>query len=236
MSGARILVVEDDTDLQEMLKTNLESEGFYCDVAVDGEQGLRSASAVPYAVIILDRVLPKRTGTEVLTELRRGGNFTPVIFLTSKSEEVDKIVGLELGADDYVTKPFQFGELIARIRALLRRTRMTQETVAEGRHSVLTFGGLSIDTRTRKVMLDDAAVRLTALEYDLLLHFASHPDVPQTREMILQAVWQTNFLGYEDSVNTAVKRLRQKVEPDPGNPEFIQTVRGVGYVFSRGTK
>lgn len=231
MVGSRILIVEDDSALLEMLQTNLQREGFVCDIAVDGEQGLMKAQAGGYALVITDRVMPKLDGLDLLKELRRRGDTVPILMLTSKSEEIEKVLGLELGADDYVTKPFQFGELKARIRAIIRRMEAYQGADAAKEVLRLCFGPLVIDLLARKVTINGKLVPLTALEYDLLTFLANHAGAALTREQILEAVWQTTFIGYEQSVNTAIKRLRTKLQEDPTAPELIHTVRGVGYIF-----
>ena len=230
MNQARILLIDDDADLLQALRSGFEAEGYFCDTAYDGEEGLRKLQGSVFSLVISDRIMPKRDGLWLIREIRGQKNSIPIILLTSKAEDADKIVGLEMGADDYVTKPFHFGELLARVRSILRRMEMHQS--ASGSASArLTFGPLLVDCLTRRVQVGEQEIRLTALEFDLLYFLASSPGVPKTREEILKQVWQTDFLGYEQSVNTAVKRLRAKLRENKDGLDFIQSIRGIGYMF-----
>lgn len=230
MNQARLLLVDDDPELLQTLKSGLEGEGFVCDTAYDGEEALQKTRQFGYALIITDRMMPRRDGLWLIREIRGQKNSIPIILLTSKAEDSDKIVGLELGADDYVTKPFHFGELLARVRSILRRIEMLQ-TDSAGAATRLNFGPLIIDCLSRRVHIGEQEIRLTALEFDLLYFLARHPGVAKSREEILKEVWQTTFLGYEQSVNTAVKRLRAKLRENKDGLDFIHSIRSVGYMF-----
>ena len=224
---ARILVVEDDSSLLFGLQKNLEFEGFEVLVASDGESGLQRAIDDRPDLIVLDVMLPRMNGFEVCEILRRNDISTPVIFLTAKSLDSDKITGLDLGGDDYMTKPFNVGELLARIKTVLRRVK------SEG-GEVLAFDDLEIDIGGRVVRVRDEEVILTSKEFDLLQFLATSAGKVLPRETILQKVWGFDYYGTARTIDNFINRLRHKIEHDPLKPRHILTVRGVGYKFALG--
>jgi DNA-binding response OmpR family regulator len=227
----RVLVVEDEKNLVALLRKYLEREGFEVHEALDGPAAIEAAGVAEPDVVVLDWMLPGLDGVEVLRELRRSSE-AYVIMLTARTEEVDRIVGLSTGADDYLTKPFSPGELVARIRAMLRRPRTgPREAVEED--SPLKFGELTIDQARREVRLGEEQVSLTALQFDLLATLASRPGLVFTRGQLLERVWGDNYFGGDHVVDVHVANLRKKVEDDPSSPRYVQTVRGVGYRFRR---
>jgi DNA-binding response OmpR family regulator len=225
----RVLVVDDERNLVNLLRGYLEREGFEVYEALDGVTALEVARRIDPELVVLDWMLPGIDGTRVLSELRRFSD-AYVIMLTARSEEVDKIVGLSAGADDYLTKPFSPGELMARIRAMLRRPRGG----AGGAEAPLEFGDLVVDPGRREVRLRGEEVGLTALEFDLLCALASRPGLVFTRGQLLERVWGESYFGGDHVVDVHVANLRKKIEDDPSNPRYVQTVRGVGYRFVRG--
>jgi DNA-binding response OmpR family regulator len=225
--SVRILVVEDERNLVNLLRGYLEREGFEVHEALDGNAALKTARSVEPDVVILDWMLPGMDGMEVLRELRRSSD-TYVIMLTARTEEMDRIVGLSAGADDYLTKPFSPGELVARIRAMLRRPRGGVPDVAE---MPLQFDELIIDPARREVRLRGEEVDLTALEFELLAALASRPGLVFNRGQLLEHVWGEAYFGSDHVVDVHVANLRKKIEDDPANPRYIKTVRGVGYRF-----
>jgi DNA-binding response OmpR family regulator len=227
--SVRVLVVDDERNLVNLLRGYLEREGFEVYEALDGVTALEVAQRIDPELVVLDWMLPGIDGTRVLSELRRFSD-AYVIMLTARSEEVDKIVGLSAGADDYLTKPFSPGELLARIRAMLRRPRGG----AGGAEAPLEFGDLVVDPGRREVRLRDEEVGLTALEFDLLCALASRPGFVFTRGQLLERVWGESYFGGDHVVDVHVANLRKKIEDDPSNPRYVQTVRGVGYRFVRG--
>jgi DNA-binding response OmpR family regulator len=225
--SVRILVVEDERNLVNLLRGYLERESFEVHEALDGNAALKTARSVEPDVVILDWMLPGMDGMEVLRELRRSSD-TYVIMLTARTEEMDRIVGLSAGADDYLTKPFSPGELVARIRAMLRRPRGGVPGVAE---MPLQFDELIIDPARREVRLRGEEVDLTALEFELLAALASRPGLVFNRGQLLEHVWGEAYFGSDHVVDVHVANLRKKIEDDPANPRYIKTVRGVGYRF-----
>jgi DNA-binding response OmpR family regulator len=229
----KILMIEDDPDIVELAGIHIRDLGYSLESAGDGESGLNKALNKEYDLIILDLMLPQLDGLEVCKRYRQKNRKTPILMLTAKSEELDKVLGLELGADDYLTKPFSIRELIARIKAILRRIETERETSSEtDKPEILEFDNLVIDTLKRKVTLGGKALELTAKEFDLLLIFARHPGRTYDRQQLLDQVWGYHFDGYDHTVNSHINRLRNKVEKDPANPKFIKTVWGVGYRFA----
>jgi DNA-binding response OmpR family regulator len=222
----KILVVEDESTLVATLKFNLEREGFEVVTATDGEAGLSLAREEKPDLIVLDLMLPRIDGLEVCRILRREQT-TPILMLTAKTEEVDKVVGLELGADDYVTKPFGMRELLARVRALLRRT----ERPAQDEGESLAVGDLRVDMARRQIFRDGQPLPLKPKEYELLLFFARHPGRAYTREQLLSEIWGYDFLGDSRTVDVHVRWLRQKIEEEPSKPTRLITLRGTGYRF-----
>ncbi len=229
----KILVIEDQADIGSLIALNLESMNFEVVHETSGSQGYKLASQENYDAIILDIMLPGMNGLEICQQLRSAGNHTPILMLTAKKSEADRVVGLEVGADDYLTKPFSVRELQARIKALLRRVSFhSQENEEEaGEDSSLIFDDLSIDVLKRKVKLGDQSISLTAKEFDLLLYMANYPGKVFTRDQLLNAVWGYQHSGYEHTVNSHINRLRSKLEPDSAKPRFVLTVWGVGYKF-----
>jgi two-component system OmpR family response regulator len=228
----RILVVEDDGDIAHLLSLHLGDLGCAVDVAADGAEGLARAREGHYDLVILDLMLPRLGGIELCRRLRMEGDDTLVLMLTAKSAELDRVLGLEIGADDYLTKPFSIPELLARVKALFRRAASRAAPNGADTPEVLRFSRLLIDRHTRSVERDGEAVDLTAREFDLLFHFARYPGRVFTRTQLLDQVWGFGHDSYEHTVNSHINRLRAKVEPDPANPCFVLTVRGVGYKFA----
>lgn len=232
MSKRRILIVEDEQDIAELVALHLSA---LCDetvIAADGHLGLKLATSEQWAVIILDLRLPGPDGLEICRAVRRERPYQPILMLTSKSAELDRVLGLETGADDYLTKPFSVLELVARVRALFRRIENVQQMQAARSDGVINAGPLKIDTESREVVLDGHKVELTAREFDLLNHFARNPGRVFRRADLLDKVWGYGHEGYEHTVNSHINRLRAKIEDNPSKPEMIVTVWGVGYKFA----
>ena len=225
-----VLVVEDDEDIARLVKLHLGELNCNVKVAYDGIVGLAEAESRPYDLIILDLMLPGVDGLEICRRVRSKARYTPILMLTSKSSELDRVLGLEMGADDYLTKPFSVLELVARVKAIFRRVDKlgTEET---GAQKVIEVLGLRVDSEKRSVTLEGRPVELTAKEFDLLLHFAENPGRVYTRTQLLDKVWGYSHSGYEHTVNSHINRLRAKIEKNPNQPEYIQTVWGVGYKF-----
>jgi DNA-binding response OmpR family regulator len=228
---ASILVAEDQTDIRDLLVMNLRSAGYAVSAVADGSAALASQNEVASDLLILDLMMPGLDGLEVCKALRARGRSTPILMLTAKSTELDRVLGLELGADDYLTKPFSLAELLARVKALLRRADLLRAAHAEGQGQTQAIrnGDLEIHPAKRQVRYRDQAIEFTALEFDLLLHFASHPGHVFSRSQLLNAVWGYSHDGYEHTVTTHINRLRAKLEIEPMRPELILTVRGAGY-------
>ena len=224
----RILIIEDERDIVELVRYNLEKEGFQVISVGDGVTGLAQLKKSPPDLLVLDLMLPKLSGLEVCKEVRRDQalNRLPILMLTARGEEADRVLGLELGADDYVTKPFSPRELVARVKALLRRAEPARETARP-----IEVGTLSIDPASYRVTRSGKAVPLSTLEFRLLYHLASRPNRVFTRDQLLDAVWGTERFVTPRSVDVYVRRLREKIEADPENPVFVKTVRGAGYLF-----
>jgi DNA-binding response OmpR family regulator len=227
----RILVIEDNKDLAKVLKKNLENISLVVDLEYDGVAGLTKAESGSYDLIILDLMLPGIDGIEICRRVRSKSVYTPILMLTAKSSELDRILGLEIGADDYVTKPFSIQELMARVKAILRRIDEIQiSSNKEG--GIIYAGQLVIDTLKRTVLCRGKPIDLTAKEFELLSHFATNPGRVYSRAQLLDTVWGYGHDGYEHTVNSHMNRLRAKIEKDPSSPEYILTVWGVGYKFS----
>lgn len=227
----RLLVVEDDTSLGEVIRYNFLSEGYEVKLEKNGKKGLDSALSWQADVIILDLMLPLISGIEICRTIRKEGIFTPVIMLTAKDTEADRVVGLEVGADDYVTKPFSTRELIARVGANIRRTEMIKIARENYSDEIINIGNLIIDKPSRKITLNNQDISLRPREYDLLLHMASNPSRVFTRDQLLQQVWGYEYTGDTRTIDVHVRWLRRKIEKDPSNPILLQTIRGVGYRF-----
>ena len=230
-TAAHILVAEDQTDIRDLLVMNLRTAGYEVSAVGDGEQALARQVEQPADLLILDLMMPRMDGLEVCKALRARGSATPILMLTAKSTELDRVLGLELGADDYLTKPFSLAELLARVKALLRRADLLRaaQAHAQAQPGSLRNGALEILPVKRQVRYRDAALDFTALEFDLLLYFAQHPGHVFSRAQLLNAVWGYTHDGYEHTVTTHINRLRAKLEADPMRPELILTVRGAGY-------
>jgi DNA-binding response OmpR family regulator len=224
-----ILVAEDQADIRDLLAMNLRGAGYQVAAVADGAAALASQTEQRSDLLILDLMMPALDGLEVCKALRARGHATPILMLTAKSTELDRVLGLELGADDYLTKPFSLAELLARVKALLRRAEMQRAAPDASQPRLLRNGSLEIEPAKRSVRLGGAAVDFTALEFDLLLHFAKHPGHVFSRAQLLDAVWGYSHDGYEHTVTTHINRLRNKLEADPMRPQIILTVRGAGY-------
>jgi DNA-binding response OmpR family regulator len=230
-----ILVVEDEPALRDTLSYNLKKDGFTVEAVGDGRSALESARRLKPDLIVLDLMLPEIDGFEVCRILRKE-MITPILMLTARDDEIDRVVGLEVGADDYLTKPFSMRELMARVKAQLRRSRLLREEIdksnAEGKQQEkLTFGSLVINLTRREVTIDEEPLALKPQEYELLVFFAEHRGKMLSREFILERVWGWDFIGDSRTVDVHVRWLRQKIESDPGKPIRIVTVRGGGYRF-----
>lgn len=227
----KILMIEDDPSIVELASIHLKD--IHCELtkAHNGFEGLHLANTNYYDAIILDIMLPDIDGIEICKRIRAEKNFTPIMMLTARSEEIDKIIGLETGADDYLTKPFSIREFTARVKALIRRSEINnteQVTVDE----VLQCGNLQLDTQKRKVLLEEQKIELTPKEFDLLYLFMSNPGISYSRETLLNLVWGYEFSGYEHTVNSHINRLRTKIESNLTNPKYILTTWGIGYRFT----
>jgi len=224
----RILIIEDDRDIVELVRYNLANEGYQITAALDGSTGLAALRKSPPDLLLLDLMLPRISGLEICREIRRDEtlNRLPILMLTARGDEADRVVGLEMGADDYVTKPFSPRELAARVKALLRRAEPPAEMPR-----LLEVGKLAIDPASYRVSLAGKPVTLSTLEFRLLYYLASRPNRVFTRDQLLDAVWGTDRFVTPRSVDVYVRRLREKVEQDPEQPAHLKTVRGAGYLF-----
>ncbi|GIV57305.1 MAG: DNA-binding response regulator [Bacteroidetes bacterium] len=228
-----ILLVEDDEELRSLVAGRLRETGYEVRTATTGPEALACVEEAVPDLVLLDIMLPELDGLEVCRQLRAKHPLLYIIMLTARSDELDRVVGLEVGADDYVTKPFSLQELVARVRAALRRIRLTRERSADARdeEAPLVYDDLYIDPVRREVRVRNEPVHLTVREFDLLLFLARHPDRPFTRMQLLDKVWDIQYEGYDRTVDSHVQRLRAKIEADPGNPRYVRTVWGVGYKF-----
>lgn len=224
----KILVVDDEVSIVKLLQFNLEKAGYVVVTAFDGMQALEMVRTERPSFIILDLMLPKMDGMDVCKTLRQEKINTPILMLTAKDDELDKILGLELGADDYLTKPFSPREVLARVKAILRRTQAAQENNAD-EEVVLRFGEIRLYPEKYEVYRGDQKVELTPKEFELLHHLASHQGRVLTRDQLLNAVWNYDFIGDSRIVDVHVSHLREKLEDDTKNPRYIKTVRGLGY-------
>lgn len=231
MESKRILLVEDDKDISALVDLHLRDQNYEVFCERHGTKGLDAFNAGVFDLVILDVMLPGLSGFDICREIRSRGSYVPILMLTSKSEELDKVLGLELGADDYLTKPFSIRELVARVKALIRRSSAPSSTTS-GQERDIRFGDLHIDLEKRKVVLAGQQIELTSKEYDLLVLFAETPGRAFSRSELLEMVWGYQYAGYSHTVNSHINRLRGKIEPDPSQPSFIQTVWGVGYRFA----
>jgi DNA-binding response OmpR family regulator len=228
----KILVIEDDKDIAHLVELHLRDTGYEVTLAHDGHVGLGEALSKPYDLIILDMILPGADGLEICRRVRAASVYTPMVMLSSRSSEFDRVLGLETGADDYLTRPFGIRELLARIKALFRRIEALRSEASQKSRRTIQEGDLVLDVEKRNVTLQGNRIRLTAKEFDLLLHFVNHPGRVYTRLELLNLVWGYSHAGYEHAVNAHINRLRAKVEKDPAKPHYILTVWGIGYKFS----
>ena len=226
-----ILMIEDDKSIVELVDIHLKDIHFNTTKAFTGNDGLDLALKNKYDLIILDIMLPDIDGIEICKIIRSEKKFTPILMLTAKSEEIDKIIGLETGADDYLTKPFSVREFIARVKAIIRRTEMANNN-KENSDKIITCDQLTIDPQKRKVLLNENKIDLTPKEFDLLYLFMCNPGKSYSRENLLRLVWGYEFSGYEHTVNSHINRLRSKIESDLASPKYILTTWGVGYRFT----
>jgi two-component system, OmpR family, alkaline phosphatase synthesis response regulator PhoP len=230
-SDHTILVVEDNKDLLNLLEINLKDQGYRVLTAENGISALDIYHTQSPSLILLDVMLPKLDGFEVCKRIRNENRAVPILMLTAKAEEVDKVLGLELGADDYMTKPFSIRELLARVKAIFRRMDINEE-LNDKVDKRLEFDSLIVNTEKRKVTLNGETIELTSKEYDLLMLFFTNPGKAYSREELLNIVWGYSYDGYSHTVNSHINRLRSKIEDDPSAPHYIRTVWGVGYRFA----
>ena len=224
--SARILAVDDDAGILDVLRYLLSSEGFEVETASDGEEALAAASRRPLDLVLLDVMLPGLSGTEVCRRLREADNTVPIIMLTARDAEVDRVLNLELGADDYIPKPFSKAELVSRVRALLRRREYDR---ADPSAAIRQLGGLRLDLGRHKLLVDEKPVTLTLSEFKLLALLAEQPERVFTRRQIMQHLWESEYVGDEHSCDVHVSNIRRKIEREPNRPQRLVTVRGVGY-------
>jgi len=224
-----VLVVEDQQEIANLIRLHLEDLPCTVELAYDGLSGLAAAQKKNFDLIVLDLMLPGLDGLEVCRRLRARPPYTPIMMVTAKGSEFDRVLGLELGADDYLTKPFSIRELVARVKALFRRLESLHADVAHDANEPISLGELEIDVGKREVRRGKELVNLTTKEFDLLLHFVRNPGRVYTRLQLLDTVWGYGYDGYEHNVNCHINRLRGKIENDPARPQVVLTVRGVGY-------
>ena len=225
----RILVIEDDQDINKLVAMNLKDMNHDVDTCDNGRRGFEMASSGQYDLMVLDLMLPEMDGLEICRNLRAANVLTPILMLTARDSEADRVVGLEMGADDYLTKPFSVRELQARVKAMLRRMDMLNKPAPQS--DELVIDNLVINAGRRKVVLSDQEIELTSTEFDLLIYMARQPGMVFSRAQLLDSVWGYQHSGYEHTVNSHINRLRNKLEQDPSKPDYILTVWGVGYKF-----
>jgi two-component system, OmpR family, response regulator VicR len=231
MSNKRILIIEDEKSISDIIKFNLVKEGFETEMAYDGKSGLEKALSIKPDLVLLDVMLPIMDGFQVCKKIRETST-VPIIMLTAKEEEVDKVLGLELGADDYITKPFGMRELVARIKANIRRTDLLT-SLQDAPANIQEFGNLEIDMNRYEVRKDEVALELTLREFELLKYLAERENRVFSREQLLEEVWGYEYYGDIRTVDVTVRRLREKLEDDSSEPKYIMTKRGIGYYFRR---
>ncbi len=232
MQQRSVLVIEDEVIIADLVKLHLRDLGCQVKLAFDGLVGVTEAEAKRYDLIILDLMLPGIDGLEVCRRLRGKSNYTPILMLTAKSTDLDRVLGLEMGADDYLTKPFNIMELVARVKAIFRRVDALQADTSGGHGKVVSSRGIMLDANKREATMDGRSLELTSKEFDLLFHLLQNRDRVYSRSQLLDHVWGYQHSGYEHTVNSFINRLRNKIEPDPAKPRYIVTMRGVGYKFS----
>lgn len=228
----RVLIIEDDEDIARLVELHLNDLGCTCEWASDGGTGLARALGDGFDLVVLDLTLPGIDGMSVCRELRSERKYTPILMLTSRADEIDRVLGLELGADDYLTKPFSIREFLARVKALFRRVESLRATPQVDEKTIIHHGDLTIDRMNRRVKMRGQKIELTPKEYELLLLFALHPGRTFTREEVLGSVWGPQFQGYGHTVNSHINRLRIKIEEDAATPRYVLTAWGVGYRFA----
>lgn len=230
----KILIIEDQKDINDLIALNLRSEGYSVEQIFDGDQGLIQASTGSFELIILDVMLPGKNGLAICQHVRAHEIHTPILMLTAKKSEADRVVGLEMGADDYLTKPFSVRELQARVKAMLRRAAFNTKDNNHTQHDndCLLFNNLAINKTKRSVTINNSTIDLTAKEFDLLIYMAQSPGRVFNRTQLLDAVWGYQYAGYEHTVNSHINRLRNKLELDPAKPMYVLTAWGVGYKFN----
>lgn len=227
-----VLIVEDDKDISGLIEIHLKDMGLETMIIDHGGDALEVALKMKFDIILLDVMLPGKDGLEICRTLRSSGVKTPILMLTARSEEIDKVLGLEMGADDYLTKPFSVRELTARVKAILRRVELMSTPEKELDAEILYFNELVVDKNKRKVMLFDERIDLTPKEFDLLALMATNPGTSYSRERLLKLIWGYEFDGYEHTVNSHINRLRVKIEKDLSKPKYILTTWGIGYRFN----
>ncbi|CAG9338922.1 Alkaline phosphatase synthesis transcriptional regulatory protein PhoP [Clostridium perfringens NCTC 8239] len=228
MTNKKVLIVDDEEHIRELIKFNLKKEGYDIEVAINGVEALNIIREIKFDLILLDLMLPEIDGLEVCKEIRRNEETSdiPVMMITAKGEEFDKVLGLELGADDYITKPFSIRELMARVKALLRRSNFKKE------ENIIKFGDVVVNFKTREVIKGTQHVELTLKEFELLKLLIKNKDNILTRELLLDKIWGYEYIGETRTVDVHIRHLRKKIESDDKNPQYIQTIRGVGYKFT----
>ncbi|MBD3869320.1 MAG: response regulator transcription factor [Acidobacteria bacterium] len=224
-----ILIIEDDLDIARLVQLHLEDLGCGVQMVADGKAGLRAVRTGRFDLVVLDLTLPDIDGLEICRQIRSGETYVPILMLTARSTETDRVVGLELGADDYLTKPFSVTELVARVKAIFRRIDAVRSESSGTGSQPIRIAGIVIEPDRRRVEVNGSVVDLTAREFDLLVHFARHPGRVFSRTQLLDQVWGYGHGGYAHTVNSHINRLRAKIEPDPAAPTLIETVWGVGY-------
>jgi two-component system, OmpR family, alkaline phosphatase synthesis response regulator PhoP len=227
-----ILIIEDDRDIAELIRLNLSEQGYRAEVKHNGPAGLERALEENWSLVVLDIMLPGMDGFEVCKSIRSSNRSMPVLMLTAKTDELDKVLGLELGADGYMTKPFGIRELLARVKSIFRRIEVDREQNSSKTYRELTFGDLQIFPEKRKVLLRDVSLELTTKEFELLLLFAENPGRAYSRQELLDVVWGYQYSGYSHTVNSHINRIRNKIEDNSSEPRYIKTVWGLGYRFA----
>jgi len=228
----RILIIEDDEDIARLVELHLKDADCEVSLAHNGDAGLDQALSKTFDLIVLDLMLPGVDGLEICRQVRNTSVYTPMLMLTSRSSELDRVLGLEIGADDYLPKPFGIREFLARVKALFRRAEALKSEISPYTQKVVSAGDLTIEVEKRRVMSNGQPVSLTAKEFDLLVQFAKHPGRVYTRMELLSSIWGYGYEGYEHTVNSHINRLRAKIEENPAQPRYILSVRGVGYKFA----
>ncbi|AUM63901.1 MULTISPECIES: response regulator transcription factor [Brevibacillus] len=230
MEEIRVLIVDDEKEIRDLLRKYLERELYQVDVAVNGEEALQMFEKKKYNLLILDVMMPKIDGIEVCRRLRNKTNI-PILMLTAKDHEIDKILGLSMGADDYITKPFSINEVVARVKAIMRRFLILGSDDRSHENTLLTFKGITIDLKKYTVHLAGEMISLTAKEFELLKFFASHPEQVFTKTQLFRQVWNSEYVEDDNTVMVHIRKLRMKIEANPSEPKYIQTVWGIGYKF-----